>query len=383
MKTKPEDKSKYVPKRKLIVVGPKDFLLTLGVFIVVTFVSFFFNSKASDPTLNIAMLYTIGAFIASRYTEGYLYGLLYALSAVLAVNFFFTYPYGTFNFTIEGYQVTFLGMLIIGIFTSISSTVLKTQQDMLSAQEKELMEAEKEKMRANLLRAVSHDLRTPLTGIIGNSESILENGSTMSDTEKNNLIENIDSDAKWLLNMVENLLSVTRIDEENAGVTKTPEVVDEVVAAAVTQFRKRFPGMDVIVRVPDEPVVVDMDAMLIEQVLINILHNAKVHSKTDKPLEVVVSEADGAVSFSIRDHGIGIDESRLETIFDGEGQDPSQVSSDGYKGMGIGLSICKTIVLAHGGNIEAKNLGDGAEFIFTLPAEEEASNVSEDIGIDN
>ena len=90
-------------RARLIVAGRKDFIITLISFVSVTIISFFFLRLASDPTLNIAMLYTIGAFIAARYTEGYLYGIVYALGAVLAVNFFFTYPYGTLNFTIEGY----------------------------------------------------------------------------------------------------------------------------------------------------------------------------------------------------------------------------------------------------------------------------------------
>ena len=378
------NKSSYVTKRRLLVVGRRDFLITLGSFLVATVISFFFNKMASDPTLNIAMLYTVGAFVASRYTEGYLYGIIYALCAVLSVNFFFTYPYGTFNFTIEGYQVTFLGMLIISVFTSVSSTVLKTQQDLLSKQEKELMEAEKEKMRANLLRAVSHDLRTPLTGIIGNSESILENGDDMSDEEKQKIVRSIDTDARWLLNMVENLLSVTRIDDSSAGVNKSPEIVDEVVSAAVSQFRKRFPGTDVRVSVPEELIMVDMDAMLIEQVLINILHNARVHSGSTRPLELTVSSENDSVLFSIRDYGKGIDPDRLESIFDGEGMNRGQAGADGYKGMGIGLSICKTIVLAHGGTIEAKNHEEGAEFIFTLPMDqEELDDVSEDISFGN
>ncbi len=383
---KDEKKSKksYLPVRKLLVVGKKDFLISSGSFILVTIISFFFNKMASDPTLNIAMLYTVGAFIASRYTEGYLYGIVYALCAVLSVNFFFTYPFGTLNFSIEGYQVTFLGMLIISVFTSVSSTVLKTQQDLLSKQEKELMEAEKEKMRANLLRAVSHDLRTPLTGIIGNSESILENGEDMDAEERLNIVRTIDSDAKWLLNMVENLLSVTRIDDNNAGVNKNPEIVDEVVSAAVSQFKKRFPGTDIKVSVPEELIMVDMDAMLIEQVLINILHNAKVHSGSVSPLELKVKAENDHVLFSIRDYGRGIDPDRLDSIFDGEGMNRGQAGADGYKGMGIGLSICKTIVLAHGGHIEAKNHEDGAEFIFTLPIDqEEMEHVSEDIDFDN
>lgn len=368
-------------RARLIVAGKKDYIITLISFVSVTIVSFFFLKMASDPTLNIAMLYTIGAFIAARYTEGYLYGIIYALGAVLAVNFFFTYPYGTLNFSIEGYQVTFLGMLIISLFTSVSSSMLKSQQDLLTKQEKELAEAEKEKMRANLLRAVSHDLRTPLTGIIGNSESILENSESMTEEEKLEIVSSMDSDARWLLNMVENLLSVTRIDDSNAGVNKTPEIVDEVVSAAVSKFKKNFPGTEVIVKVPDEPVMVDMDALLIQQVLLNIMHNAKVHSGSTEPIELTVAVEGNDVKFSVRDHGTGIPEDKLETIFDGEGFESVRSSPDGYKGMGIGLSICKTIVRAHGGQIEARNLEEGAEFIFSLPADtEEIDNESEDIG---
>ena len=372
---------KGIRKRaRLIVAGKKDYIIFLISFVSVTIVSFFFLKSASDPTLNIAMLYTIGAFIVARYTEGYLYGIIYALGAVLAVNFFFTYPFGTLNFSIEGYHVTFLGMLIISLFTSVSSSALKAQQDLLSKQEKELAEAEKEKMRANLLRAVSHDLRTPLTGIIGNSESVLENGDMMTEEEKRKIVANIDSDARWLLNMVENLLSVTRIDDRNAGVNKTPEIVDEVVSAAVSKFRKRFPGTEVMVKVPDEPVMAEMDALLIQQVLINILHNAKVHSGSVKPLEVTVETTGDEVSFSVRDHGKGIPEDKLETIFDGDSFGDAQTGTDGYKGMGIGLSICKTIINAHGGQIEAKNHEDGAEFIFRLPIDmEDIRDESEDI----
>ena len=155
--------------------------------------------------LNIAMLYTLGVFIITRYTDGYMYGIMFAVASVLGVNFFFTYPYQNFNFTLEGYQVTFLGMFIIAIITSTMSTNMKEQsrklieqEKALAEQEKALMEAQKEKMRANLLRAVSHDLRTPLTGIIGNSSSYLEMEDKLSDEEKRGLVEYINSDANWL-----------------------------------------------------------------------------------------------------------------------------------------------------------------------------------------
>ena len=252
---------------------------------------------------------------------------------------------------------------------------LLEQEKELAEQEKALMEAQKEKMRANLLRAVSHDLRTPLTGIIGNSSSYLEMEDRLSDDEKRELVECIKGDANWLLNMVENLLSVTRIDNDTASVSKSLEPVDEVVAAAVIQFKKRFPEAEVHVIVPeqepDDALMVMMDAMLIQQVILNILQNAQLHSESKKPLELTVDEDDNNVYVHIRDFGVGIDESRLETIFDGGGFKGDKDNVDGYKGMGIGLSICKTIILAHNGQIVAKNQEEGAEFCFSLPKETE------------
>lgn len=358
-------------KQKLVASHKRDILLCICVFVAATVGAFFFSETASDPSLNIAMLYTLGVFIITRYTNGYIYGMLFSIMSVLSVNFFFTYPYQDFNFTIEGYQVTFVGMFAIAIITSAMSTNMKQQAEQIAQQEKDLMEAQKEKMRANLLRAVSHDLRTPLTGIIGNSSSYLEMGDKLSDEEKNELMEHINSDANWLLNMVENLLSVTRINNETASVAKSLEAVDEVASAAVIHFRQRFPDAEVRVKVPDDLVMVMMDAMLIQQVILNILQNAQMHAKSTKPLELTIDEDREKVFFHIRDYGVGIDESRLETIFDGEGYRPDETKTDGYKGMGIGLSICKTIINAHGGKIIAINHPDGAEFRFSLPKEKE------------
>ena len=349
----------------------RDILLCVLVFGATTLASFFFKNNASDPSLNIAMLYTLGIFIITRYTNGYVYGILFSLICMLSVNFFFTYPYQDFNFTIEGYQVTFLGMIVIGIVTSAMSTNMKEQQELLAKQEKELMEAQKEKMRANLLRAVSHDLRTPLTGIIGNSQSYLEMGDKLTEDEKTELITHIQEDSIWLLNMVENLLTVTRIDSDTATVAKSLEAVDEVVSAAVIQFKKRFPDAKVRVRVPDDFLMVEMDAMLIEQVIINILQNAEMHAESTKPHEISIDDNEEYVFVHIRDYGIGIAENKLETIFDGEGYRNEEVKPDGYKGMGIGLSICKTIITAHGGKIIAVNHSEGTEFCFSLPKEKE------------
>ena len=125
-----------MPSRdELVRTHRRDTIISLGTFIIVTVASFFFNELASDPMLNIAMLYTLGVFIITRYTDGYIYGLMFAVASVLSVNFFFTYPYQNFNFTLEGYQVTFLGMFLIAIVTS----AMRTNMMELSSQRLELV----------------------------------------------------------------------------------------------------------------------------------------------------------------------------------------------------------------------------------------------------
>lgn len=246
-------------------------------------------------------------------------------------------------------------------------------------------------MRANLLRAISHDLRTPLTSIIGSANLYLENGAMMQETEKFTLIHNIHEDANWLLNMVENILSVTRINTADAKVTKTAEPVEEVVSEAVIRLKKRITDADIHVKVPDDFLMIPMDAMLIEQVIINLLENAIIHSRSEKPIDCFVTCDERYVTFHVRDYGIGIPEDKLATIFDGTG---SSSNSDSSRGMGIGLSICKTIVAAHDGTITACNIpGEvptghhfrhpipapcGAEFSFTLPRGDYSHTVSEE-----
>jgi len=262
-------------------------------------------------------------------------------------------------------------MLII----TITSSALTSK---IQKQEKIKAETAREKMRANLLRAVSHDLRTPLTGIIGNSSSYLEMQEQLDEEEKTALITHIQDDANWLLNMVENLLSVTRIDNETAQVNKAMEAIDDLVGSAIARFRKRFPEAEVHVKVPDDFIMVMMDSMLIEQVLINILQNSWFHANSRKPVELYVEDSEDEVSFHVRDYGNGIDPEQLTSIFDGEGRQHVAKGSDSHKGMGIGLSICKTIISAHGGVIGARNHDDGAEFYFSLPKELEGKPAKEE-----
>lgn len=342
--------------------------------------------QASGSAINVALFYMVAILAIPRFTEGYLPGIAASLVSVLCINYMFTYPFMELNFFLSGYPVTFVCMLAVSASMSAVSAHLKQQAKILSEREKELAEAEKEKMRANLLRAVSHDLRTPLTGIIGASSLYLENEAMLSAQKKTELVEHIREDADWLLNMVENLLTVTRIQNGTASVNKSLEPVEEVMEEAFSRLKKRMPEADIRMSAPEEFCMIPMDAILIEQVLLNLMENAVFHAGSERPVECRARLEEKQVVFSVRDYGVGIAPERLETIFDGVAQTENS-ASDSHKGMGIGLSICKTIILAHGGSISVRNYGEetarqaeglpeeerlgGAEFSFTLPREEE------------
>ena len=233
-----------------------------------------------------------------------------------------------------------------------------------------LIESEKEKMRSNLLRAISHDLRTPLTGILGASSAILENGESLDKSTHDQLISNIKEDSQWLIRMVENLLSVTRINEGTMNVTKSPEAAEEIIAEAISHIRKRFPERKISVKVPDDLLMIPMDGTLIEQVLINLVENALKHSSVDSVVDVNVKTDSQYAVFEVSDQGEGISEEDFPYLF--ESYVPNgQRSSDSSRGMGIGLSICMSIIKAHNGKLEAVNKSEGgAVFRFKLPLEE-------------
>jgi len=347
-----------------------DVSLTVLLLFAATVLNFCFFYFGNRNLANITVIYILALILIALKTSGYFYGIGASLFCVAAVNYFFSYPYNMIDFSLAGYPVTFIGMLAISIITSTTTTSLKRQRQAIAEREKALFDAEQEKLRANLLRAVSHDLRTPLTTIIGSSASYLENYTELSEYERTELITNIKEDSEWLLNMVENLLTVTRIREDSDDkVKKSSEVVEEVVSEAIQRLQRRIPELHVHVAMPNDFLMIPMDPTLIEQVLINLLENAFVHSGSSEPTDLTITESGDNVIFSVRDYGKGIDTELLPHIF--EGRQYTSGSSDGRRGIGIGLSICKTIIQAHGGEITAINHDKGAEFVFTLPKEKE------------
>lgn len=229
---------------------------------------------------------------------------------------------------------------------------------------------EREHLKSNMLRSISHDLRTPLTGIAGASSYITEHGENLDRESILRLAGDINDQVVWLTTLVENMLNMTRIDNGSLEVNKQLEVVDDVVNEAVSHViglhDRSFSKI-----LPEEIIAVPMDGKMIVQVLINLLNNAVRHTPRDCPIELSIKKSEDCVEFSVADGGAGIDpsiEGHLFEAFISSGK----AGADGKKGVGLGLAICKAIVQAHGGTINAGvSRPGGALFTFTLPCREE------------
>ena len=348
-------------KRKTLLMDAAFTVVTLAVtFILNLLLQQWFQTQTLIP-----MIFVLGVFLISWRTQGYFWGIAASLVSVLAVNYAFTFPYYAFDLISPECLSSAVVMLIVATVTGTLTTQIKHQEKIRS-------EMERERMRGNLLRAVSHDLRTPLTSIYGATSAVLEHYHSLSEEQLTELLQDVQEDSEWLIRMVENLLSVTRIDGEKVKVIKTPTVLEELVDSVLVKFQKRCPGQQVQVQIPEEFISIPMDAMLIEQVLLNILENAVYHAKGMKNLWLTVQCESGLASFYIRDDGCGIDPVGLDRIFTGYLDRQEMPADSSRSNMGIGLSVCATIIKAHGGEIRAGNCKNGgAELCFTLEMEAE------------
>ena len=321
------------------------------------------NLSSSD--MYVPMVFVLAVLVISLLTDGYFYGVLASLVSVLGVNYAFTYPYMKLDFSIYGYPTTFITMLTVSIVISTLTTRVREQ-------EKLRHETAQAQLRANLLRAISHDLRTPLTSIIGSIDTVITENERLDSSTRAELLSDAKKDAEWLVRMVENLLSITRISgAEEPEIVKSPELIEEIIGECVLNFRKRNPDVNLKVCVPDEPLTVDVDAMLIEQVLMNLLDNAVHHGKGMTELCIDASVGKGFAGIAVSDDGVGLDPDIIPDLFKGQIAPSNGKLMDGDKFRGIGLAVCSAIVTAHGGSITASNRpAGGAVFEFTLPMEE-------------
>ena len=343
-------------RKRIASDGILTVVILSGVFGLNLLLQTHFQTQTMTP-----MIFVLGVFLVSWQTQGYLWGIVASLISVLAVNWAFTYPYWDFDLLSAECISSAVVMLIVATMTGALTTRLK-QQEKLKA------DAEKERMRGNLLRAVSQDLRTPLPSIYGACSARIDNYDALPKEKQLKLLSDIRGDAQWLNRMVENLLSVTRVDADSVRLSKNSTVLEELIDALLVKFRKHYPQQRVTVQIPEDFVSIPMDAVLIEQVLMNLLENAVFHAHGMQNLWLSVQIVGNKAVFSVADDGCGIPPERMPHLF--TGLLDSKIDST-RNNMGIGLSVCSTIVKAHGGGILAANRPEGgAIFQFALELEE-------------
>lgn len=348
---------------KRVSINWKDSLTSVGVLAVAFFVCLFLHSLPISEGL-VGMVLVLAVFLVSLVTEGYVYGIIVSLLAVLTDNFVFTFPFLAFDFLTVENLISAVVMLIVAVLTCTLTTKVKIQQAIKA-------EVEKEKMRANLLRAVSHDLRTPLTTIYGICGLLQENYDSLSKERQMTLLGQVREDSQSLLHMVENLLMITKANPDGVRLEKTDTVLEELIDSTLVKFRKHYPEQTVETAIPEAFISIPMDAILIQQVILNLLENAVLHGKNMTKLSLSVNVKGKQAIFAVRDDGCGIPKEKEANLFSGYGVSGDLPSDSRRAGMGIGLSVCAAIIKAHGGEIWGGNRKTGgAEFCFALEMEE-------------
>ena len=346
-----------------------DIVKTLGIFMVATALCYLLDYFHVNE-LNFIIIYVLGILLTAIVTSGYAYSSVLSVVSVLAYDFCFTVPRLTFHFHDRKYIVTFILMFAVGIIVSALMFQFKkrmTEIARLNVEKEKLKgEAEKEQLKATLLRSISHDLRTPLTTIKNGAEVLLDN-EDLDVAERNNVLGDIEYKANWTIRLVENLLSLSRIDNEHLSVHKSDEAVEEIVPEAVRSIGGILENRHIHYDMPEEFMLVPMDATLIIETIGNILVNAVRHTASDGNIWIKVFDSGKNAVFRISNDGEPIGSNDIDHIFEMYYTDMHNKKD---RGVGLGLPICKLIIAAHGGKICARNTDNGrVQFEFTLPME--------------
>ena len=227
--------------------------------------------------------------------------------------------------------------------------------------------AKNEQLRANLLRAISHDLRTPLTSISGNADNLLSNSAAFDEDAKNRIYEDIYNDSIWLINLVENLLSVTRIEDEQMRLNFSTELIDDVIAEALNHVSRKRDEHKISVDCGNSFIFVTADIRLLVQVIINLVDNAIKHTASGTKIEIKAESKDNNVVLTVKDNGCGISGEAKEHIFDMFYSGANRIA-DSRRSLGLGLALCRSVINAHGGSISVSdNEPAGTVFTVVLP----------------
>ncbi|MEI6779048.1 MAG: DUF4118 domain-containing protein [Chloroflexales bacterium] len=313
---------------------------------------------------DLALVYLPGiVLVASRFGRGP--SVLASCLSVLALNFFFTQPY--FTLFVDNPRVV-LTLVVILLVALVISTLTTRTHEQTDAAQRAAMQVETERLRNSLLSSVSHDLRTPLAGVTGALSSTLEGWQMLDDSTRIDLIQNAYDESERLSRLLTNLLEMTRLEAGGLTVRKEWQPMEEVVGAALTRLETRLRDRLITVNLPPDLPLVPLDAVLIEQVLLNLLENALKHTPPASQISIsaiaVGAPQPTAIQMTVADRGLGLRPGDEWSIFEkfNRGTQPSG------GGTGLGLTICQGIVRVHGGQIWAERRPEGgAAFIFTLP----------------
>ncbi len=277
--------------------------------------------------------------------------------------------FGVVGIVIDGNPLdSFENSIVLSILGECA-LALKNEKALNEREEAAIL-AKNELMRANLLRSISHDLRTPLTSISGNAAMLMDNEGVIDTEKRKKVYSDIYEESLWLINLVENILSVTQIENGTMNLNTSPELMEEIVQEALKHINKRRGNHKIIVTLDDSYPMVEVDAKLIVQVLINILDNGIKYTPEDSEITIVIKRLENKVLVEIGDNGPGIPDESKERVFEMFYSLNNNIS-DSRRSLGLGLALCKSIITAHGGEITVRdNYPKGTIFSFNLPLKE-------------
>ena len=340
----------------------KDTLFSILIFCSAFAVNLLIQKLFTTQTL-VPMIFVFGVFLISLKTHGYCYGITSAIVSVFAVNFAFTYPYYVFDFFVGESILSAVIMLAVAVFTSTLNSRIRDQEKLRT-------ENEKERMRGNLLRAISHDLRTPLTSILGNADSLISNFDALDEGMRKQIFSDIYEDAGWLIELVENLLALTKIEDGSVKLQLSDQVVEDVVREALRHVERRKNEHEITVDCGEDILLARMDAKLIVQVLVNLINNAVKYTQAGSKIRITAGKEEKNVWIAVEDNGPGIPAECREHVFEMFYSGKNKVS-DSRRSLGLGLALCRSIVNAHGGELVLRDCAPhGCHFRFTLPLSE-------------
>ncbi len=263
------------------------------------------------------------------------------------------------------------------IFLSILGECAMTleNQRVIKERQEARIEAENERLRADLLRMISHDLRTPLTSIYGNATNLLHQEEQMDPAVKNQVYQDIYDDSRWLIELVENLLAITRLDQKQVDLHRSQDVVEDVIEEALKHVEGHTQGHKIVFERKDDFSLAYMDSRLIMQVVVNLINNAIKYTPSGSTITIQTESKDSVAYVTIMDDGPGIPDEQKEHVFEmfytGTGK-----LTDTKRSLGLGLALCKSVIEAHHGELILEdNQPHGAKFTFSLPqSKEEAEN---------